>query len=133
LVTAREEERRRLRRDLHDGLGPALAAMSFKLDAAANLARHDPDRSQALIAELKTQIQSFLADIRQIAYNLRPPALDELGLMALRDITRSRRRAALTLPCPSHRSGESLLPDARATTMSISMPRRGTVPSFRSG
>ncbi len=86
LVTTREEERRRLRRDLHDGLGPALAAMSFKLDASANLVEQDPERARALIAELKVQIQTFLADIRQIAYNLRPPALDELGLIgALRE------------------------------------------------
>jgi signal transduction histidine kinase len=42
LVTAREEERRRLRRDLHDGLGPALASMTLKLDAARNLLTRDP-------------------------------------------------------------------------------------------
>lgn len=81
LVTAREEERRRLRRDLHDGLGPALAAMSFKLDAAANLMDQNQDAARACLTELKAQIQSFLSDIRQIAYNLRPPALDELGLV----------------------------------------------------
>lgn len=80
LVTTREEERRRLRRDLHDGLGPALASMSFKLDAVHNLADRDPDAVRKLVAELKTQMQDALADIRRIAYNLRPPALDELGL-----------------------------------------------------
>lgn len=81
LVTTREEERRRLRRDLHDGLGPALAAMSLKLDASANLARDDPEKARALIVDLKAQIQTFLADIRRMAYDLRPPALDELGLV----------------------------------------------------
>ncbi|MCB9437342.1 MAG: histidine kinase [Anaerolineales bacterium] len=81
LVTAREEERRRLRRDLHDGLGPTLAAMSFKLDASANLIGHDSERAQAMIAELKAQIQTVLADIRRIAHNLRPPTLDQLGLV----------------------------------------------------
>jgi signal transduction histidine kinase len=70
-----------LRRDLHDGLGPALAAISFKLDASANLVGHDPDRARTLIAELKTQIQTLLTDIRRIAYDLRPPALDQLGLV----------------------------------------------------
>jgi signal transduction histidine kinase len=80
LVTTREEERRRLRRDLHDGLGPALAAMSFKLDAIRNLAERDPRAVQATASELKTQMQEALADIRRIAYDLRPPALDELGL-----------------------------------------------------
>jgi two-component system NarL family sensor kinase len=81
LVTTREEERRRLRRDLHDGLGPALASMSFKLDAVHNLAERDPSAVKKMAAELKTQMQGALADIRRIAYDLRPPALDELGLV----------------------------------------------------
>lgn len=81
LVTAREEERRRLRRDLHDGLGPALAAMSFKLDATTNLIGHDPAHARTLAGELRAQVQTLLDDIRRIAYDLRPPALDELGLI----------------------------------------------------
>lgn len=81
LVTTREEERRRLRRDLHDGLGPALAAMSFKLDAIHNLADRDAATVQRMATEIKAQMQEALADIRRIAYNLRPPALDELGLV----------------------------------------------------
>ncbi|MEZ4670763.1 MAG: histidine kinase [Anaerolineae bacterium] len=86
LVTTREEERRRLRRDLHDGLGPVLAAMSFKLDAVHNLADRDPNAVKKIVSELKSQMQEALADIRRIAYNLRPPALDELGLVgALRE------------------------------------------------
>lgn len=81
LVTTREEERRRIRRDLHDGLGPVLAAMSFKLDAIHNLADRDAGAVKKLAAELKTQMQDVLGDIRRIAYDLRPPALDELGLV----------------------------------------------------
>jgi two-component system, NarL family, sensor kinase len=81
LVTTREEERRRLRRDLHDGLGPVLAAMSFKLDAVHNLADRDADTVKKLATELKMQMQEVLGDIRRIAYDLRPPALDELGLV----------------------------------------------------
>ena len=81
LVTTREEERRRLRRDLHDGLGPILASVTFKLDAARNLVEQEADGACQLITEAKTQIQTSLADIRRIAYNLRPPALDELGLL----------------------------------------------------
>jgi two-component system, NarL family, sensor kinase len=81
LVTTREEERRRLRRDLHDGLGPVLASMSFKLDAVHNLADRDAIAVKKMAAELKTQIQAALGDIRRIAYDLRPPALDELGLV----------------------------------------------------
>jgi two-component system NarL family sensor kinase len=77
LVTTREEERR----DLHDGLGPMLASMSFKLDAVHNLADRDSASVKKMAAELKTQIQAVLTDIRRIAYDLRPPALDELGLL----------------------------------------------------
>jgi signal transduction histidine kinase len=81
LVTTREEERRRLRRDLHDGLGPVLAAMSFGLDAVYNLADSDPTAAREVVTQLKEQAQDALSDIRRIAYNLRPPALDELGLV----------------------------------------------------
>lgn len=81
LVTTREEERRRLRRDLHDGLGPVLASMSFKLDAVHNLVDRDAATARKLVTEIKTQVQDALADIRRIAYDLRPPALDELGLV----------------------------------------------------
>jgi signal transduction histidine kinase len=86
LVTAREEERRRIRRDLHDGLGPALASLTLKLDAANNLIAHNPSVAKALLLELKGQTQAALADIRRLVYALRPPALDELGLVsALRE------------------------------------------------
>ena len=80
IVTAREEERRRLRRDLHDGLGPALASLTLKLDAARNLLVRDPAAVDELLAELKAQTQAAVTDIRRLAYDLRPPALDELGL-----------------------------------------------------
>lgn len=86
LVTAREEERRRLRRDLHDGLGPALASMMLKLDAARNLLTRDPSAADALLVDLKKQTQAELSDIRRLVYELRPPSLDELGLIqALRE------------------------------------------------
>ncbi len=82
LVNAREEERRRLRRDLHDGLGPQLATLTLKLDAARNLLAKEPQAADALLAGLKAQIQAAIADIRRLVYDLRPPALDELGLIA---------------------------------------------------
>lgn len=86
LVVAREEERRRIRRDLHDGLGPALASITLKLDAARNLLPPNADASGQLLKELKAQTQSAIADIRHLVYDLRPPALDELGLVgALRE------------------------------------------------
>ena len=81
LVNAREEERRRLRRDLHDGLGPQLATLTLKLDAARNLLVHEPQAADTLLAGLKAQTQGAIFDIRRLVYDLRPPALDELGLV----------------------------------------------------
>ena len=86
LVTTREEERRRLRRGLHDELGPTLASMTLKLDAARLLLTQNPPAVDPLLAELKTHMQATIADIRRLAYDLRPPTLDELGLVsALRE------------------------------------------------
>jgi signal transduction histidine kinase len=80
LVTAREEERRRLRRDLHDGLGPALAGVILGLHAAAANVRRAPDRAVEQLAGLAAQVEESVRDIRRLVYGLRPPALDELGL-----------------------------------------------------
>ncbi|GAC1431592.1 MAG: hypothetical protein NVSMB65_05100 [Chloroflexota bacterium] len=81
LVTAREEERRQLRRDLHDGLGPALAGFTLTVGAARNLLAHDPALADMLLADLGTAIETAVGDIRRLVSNLRPPALDELGLV----------------------------------------------------
>lgn len=81
LVLAREEERRRIRRDLHDGLGPTLASQTFALDAALDLLETDPATAAELLQSLKTQNQETVADIRRLVYELRPPALDELGVI----------------------------------------------------
>ncbi len=81
LVNAREEERRRLRRDLHDGLGPQLATLTLNIDAARNLLNQEPASADALLADLKGQIRGAISDIRRLVYDLRPPALDELGLV----------------------------------------------------
>jgi signal transduction histidine kinase len=86
LVTAREEERRRLRRDLHDGLGPQLASQTLTIDAIGRLLERDPSTAKELLEHLKVQSQTAIQDIRRLVYNLRPPALDELGLVeALRE------------------------------------------------
>ena len=85
LVLAREEERRRIRRDLHDGLGPQLAGLALKLETLRNRLRDDP-LADSLLADVTKQTQNATADIRHLVYELRPPTLDELGLvMALRE------------------------------------------------
>jgi signal transduction histidine kinase len=86
LVTAREEERRRLRRDLHDGLGPNLASQGLKLAAVKQLLENNPTAAIPLLDQVMTQNQSTVGEVRRLVYGLRPPALDELGLVAaLRD------------------------------------------------
>jgi signal transduction histidine kinase len=80
LIASREEERRRIHRDLHDGLGPHLATLSLKLDAARNYLASDPAASDQLLQELKRQVQESIQDVRRLVYDLRPPALDQLGL-----------------------------------------------------
>lgn len=86
LVATREEERRRLRRDLHDGLGPALASQGLKLAAAKQLLQHDPASVEPLLEEVIAQTHATVGDVRRLVYGLRPPALDERGLAeAIRD------------------------------------------------
>ena len=96
IVSAREEERRRLRRDLHDGLGPQLASQTLGLEAVAQLMPTNPEKAQALLESLKTQAQDAIQDVRRLIYDLRPPALDDLGLIeALRQSTSRYETGAL--------------------------------------
>jgi signal transduction histidine kinase len=81
LVTVLEDERRRIRRDLHDGLGPVLATVVMGLEEARAVHRDDPDRTQELLLDLKAQTRRAVEDIRSLVYGLRPPALDDLGLL----------------------------------------------------
>ncbi len=80
LLHAREEERLRLRRDLHDGLGPSLAAIGLKVDAAASWVARDPAIAEGLLKEVRRDLNATVAETRKLVRGLRPPALDELGL-----------------------------------------------------
>src|SRR5262249_59797558 len=109
-VAAGEEERRRLRRDLHDELGPTLAGLTLGLDTARSLA-NGPENGEALLqllSRLKAETQQAVTDVRRIVYGLRPPALDELGLAgSLREeiarLGREAPAAARTDPVPGGR------------------------------
>jgi signal transduction histidine kinase len=80
LVLAREEERLRLRRDLHDGLGPALAGLTLQVDTVRNRVRESPESVDDLLLRLRGGIQATVGDVRRIVEGLRPAPLDELGL-----------------------------------------------------
>jgi signal transduction histidine kinase len=87
LVATREEERRRLRRDLHDGLGAQLAGLNVQAGTLRRLIPRDPDAAGELVVELREELRSAISDIRRLVYDLRPPALDDLGLLeALRQL-----------------------------------------------
>jgi signal transduction histidine kinase len=103
LVAAREEERRRLRRDLHDGLGPILTAVTLKADAARSTLDTAPDRADALLAELRGDAKQAIGDLRRVVYDLRPAALDELGLLGAlsQQVDRfGRQGLSITLQAP---------------------------------
>ncbi|MGW3667796.1 sensor histidine kinase [Streptomyces sp. NPDC005141] len=108
VVTALEEERRRMRRDLHDGLGPALTGIAYTTDAAANLIATDPERAVETLRGLRADIGDAITEIRRIVYGLRPRALDELGLV---DAVRQR----IAPLCAA---------DGRPLTVTIDAPRR---------
>ncbi|MFC0680556.1 histidine kinase [Lysobacter korlensis] len=81
LVRAREDERHRLRRELHDGLGPALAGVTMRVDAAKNLTHTRPDDANAVLETVAEDVAGAVAEIRRVVHDLRPPALDDLGLV----------------------------------------------------
>jgi signal transduction histidine kinase len=80
IVAAREEERRRLRHDLHDGVGPRLAGLALQLDALARRLGRD-DENVDRVQLLRNQLRDTVVEVRQVVDNLRPPALDDVGLV----------------------------------------------------
>lgn len=87
LVNTREEERRRIRRDLHDGLGPAMAGLVYQLETARLLVTSNPSGAVEQIDSVRDHVQEVVADVRRLVHELRPPALDDRGLVgALRQL-----------------------------------------------
>jgi signal transduction histidine kinase len=82
LVTAREEERRRLRRDLHDGLGTLLTGIVLTADAASNTSAADPEESTRLLATVRSELRHAVTEIHRLVDDLAPLAVQELGLAA---------------------------------------------------
>ncbi|CAA9565402.1 MAG: ATP-binding region, ATPase-like [uncultured Thermomicrobiales bacterium] len=80
IITSREEERRRLRRDLHDGLGAQLAALIMQTGTIRSQLQRDPGAAERDLNELRDELKTAIDDVRRLVHGLRPPALDELGL-----------------------------------------------------
>lgn len=80
LIVAQEEERRRIQRDLHDGLGPVLASMRLRLEACLELTQSNLSLVEHL-ERLHELVGQATADIRRLVYDLRPSVLDQLGLI----------------------------------------------------
>ncbi|MDA1097305.1 MAG: histidine kinase, partial [Chloroflexi bacterium] len=78
---AQEEERRRISRELHDGLAPSLAAIGNTVRSTQRLVRVDPDRAEAELEEVSRSLRRHVQEIRELIYELRPVALDQLGLV----------------------------------------------------
>jgi two-component system, NarL family, sensor kinase len=108
IVVAREEERRRLRRDLHDGLGPTLAALALQLGVLRRLISADPQSACELADKVKADAQAAIPALRRVVHELRPPALDELGLAS------ALRQQALALSTPG--------PSGQSVTVSVEAP-----------
>jgi signal transduction histidine kinase len=81
LVTAVEDERRRLRNELHDGLGPTLAAVASRIDTARLVGAREPEEADRILGMARAELTGMLAEVRRLVYGLRPPALDDVGLV----------------------------------------------------
>jgi signal transduction histidine kinase len=95
LIVTREEERLRIRRDLHDGLGSTLAGLNLQASSLTTLISQNPESAKDVVKEFKGEIRKAIAEIRQIVHDLRPPSLDELGLVgALRQLSEKVNHAS---------------------------------------
>jgi len=82
VTLAQEEERGRISRELHDGLGPSLAAAVNRLRVARRMIKNDPRQAEKELEEITVTLKTNIQDIRDLIHDLRPMALDQLGLTA---------------------------------------------------
>ncbi len=121
-IAAVAEERRRLRRELHDGLGPRLSGVAFTSDAARNLIRTDPAAAEQMVAQLRADTVTAIEEIRRMVYAMRPPALDELGLVP------ALRQQAVGL---RNRAGKPVAVDVTAPEELPDLPAAVEVAAYR--
>ena len=121
-IAAVEEERRRLRRELHDGLGPRLSGVAFTSDAVRNLIRTDPSGAEELVTRLRADTVTAIEEIRRLVYAMRPPALDELGLVP------ALRQQAVAMRDPA---GQPMLVELTAPEEFPDLPAAVEVAAYR--
>ena len=92
-MTAQDEERRRLERNIHDGAQQQLVALAVKVRLARTLAARDPERGRAVVAEVGQGLTTALEDLRDLARGIYPPLLADRGLAAA--LEAQARRASL--------------------------------------
>jgi signal transduction histidine kinase len=82
LITSQEEERRLIAMELHDGIGQTLSAIKFKVETGLEeMKRKDPDECLQLQVPVVSMVQGAVEEVRRICKNLRPPILDDLGIV----------------------------------------------------
>ncbi|GAA1517981.1 sensor histidine kinase [Nocardioides humi] len=94
LGEVRHEERRMLRRELHDGMGPALAGVGLGLAAAQRRLRHDPEGASELIDRMRAELTRRTEDVRLLARSLLPAQLDDGDLGEALEVLAERFRGA---------------------------------------
>jgi signal transduction histidine kinase len=105
LITAREQERRRIARDLHDGVGPVLSGLGFTLDTLRSSV-HDP-AALVVAGQARGQVRDAVQLVRRVARELRPPGVDQLGLIgALRELAAQHTVPGLTVQFAAGDLGE---------------------------
>ncbi len=135
LVSATEEERRRLRRDLHDGLGPALSSAVLGVSRANALLETRPEAAAAQLEMLTAQLQEAVAEVRRLVYDLRPPALDDLGLVraldeqarSLGNFTVSGPRSMPSLPAAAEVAAYRIVMEAMTNSLRHARAENGSV------
>ena len=97
LVTAQDEERRRLERNIHDGAQQQLVALSVKVRLAQALLERDPAKADQMLAEVQTDSQQALDDLRDLARGIYPPLLADKGLAAALEAQARRSPVPVTV------------------------------------
>jgi signal transduction histidine kinase len=97
LVTAQDQERRRLERNIHDGAQQQLVALSVKTRLARDLTPRDPGKAAAMLTQIDAEIQKTLEDLRDLARGIYPPLLIEMGLGAALDAQARRSLVPTTV------------------------------------